>query len=185
MIVYFDEFEKVTDDKYTFLYSLLPKSRKEKINTKTIKKDQKIAIIEYFLVKKLLKLKKCPDFEYTEFGKPYIKNKHFGISHSDNFLVVATAKKELGVDVQKIIEYNDKLAKYVCNEKEYKKITNSKNKSLEFTKLWTKKESYIKFLGKTVFCDLKNLLNNHNCKFEYSYVKDFVICVCKQKSTPL
>ncbi|MBO5885028.1 MAG: 4'-phosphopantetheinyl transferase superfamily protein [Clostridia bacterium] len=183
MIVYFDEFEKVSDNTYTFLYNLLPDSRKQKIKQKSIKKDQKIAIIEYFLVKKLLKLKKCPDFEYTKFGKPYIKNKHFSISHSDSFLVVATAKKELGVDVQKLIEYNDKLAKYVCNDKEYKKISTAKNKSLEFTKLWTKKESYIKLLGKTVFCDLKNLLNNNNCKFKFDYVKNYVICVCKQKST--
>ena len=183
MIVYFEDFNKISDGDYAFMYSLLPSSRKQKIDAKYIQKDKKIAIIEYFLVKKLLKLKKCPDFEYTKNGKPYIKNKHFNISHSDNFLVVATAKKELGVDVQKLIEYKDHLARYVCNDAEYKKISRAKNKSLELTKLWTKKESYIKLQGKTIFCDLKNLLNNHNCNFRYYYIKDYVICVCKQKST--
>lgn len=183
MLVYFNEFEKIKDQDYAFMYSLLPASRKQKIQEKTIKNDKKIAIFEYFLVKKLLKLKKCPDFEYSQNGKPFIKNKHFSISHSNNFLVVATAKNEIGVDVQKVVEYKENLAKHICNQKEYNKIKNSKNKSLEFTKLWTKKESYIKCKGQTIFCDLKNVLNfNKDCYFKFYYVKDYVICVCKQKN---
>ena len=51
---------------------------------------------------------------------------------------------------QEIIPYSEKLANYICNKKELKQIKTSKNKNNELTKLWVKKESYIKLKGKTI-----------------------------------
>ena len=183
MIIYFNEFDKIPNSTYSFLYSLLPTSRKQKVDSLFFEKDKHIKIVEYFLVKKLLKLKLNPDFLYTKGGKPYIDGeKNFNISHSGNMLVVATAKNEIGVDVQQIVDFNPKLARYVLNDGELDRVLKSKDKNLEFTRLWAKKESYIKCNGLTIFNDIKNVLTNlDGFKFKFDYVDNFVICVCTKK----
>ena len=185
MIVYFNQFDNIPNNTYNFLYSLLPKSRKQRVDSLFFEKDKHIKIVEYFLVKKLLKLKGNPDFVYSKNNKPYIDGeKNFNISHSDNMLVVATSKNPVGVDVQKIVEYNPKLAAFVLSDGELKKVSTSSNPGLEFTKLWTKKESYIKCNGLTIFNDIKNVLSlATNYRFKYDYVDNFVICTCTKKNS--
>lgn len=85
-------------------------------------------------------------------NKPYFKNhKHlyFNVSHSYNKLVFCFAKKPVGVDIEKIQKRKqmNKISKRICNKKEFLEYKNSKNKMLQFYKLWTKKEAISKYLG--------------------------------------
>ena len=181
-LYYFNDFENIDENKLRFLYTFLPLDRKIRVDKAYYKKDKIIKILEYFIVKNALNLKGEFNFKYNKNGKPYVNNKlHFNISHSDSMLVVAVDSENVGVDVEPFIKFDDKLARFICNKKEYNKIINAKNKSLELTKLWTQKESLIKFKGITIAHNLKTLLKNKNLyNFEFEIFKDCVVCVCKK-----
>src|SRR5690606_13728827 len=57
------------------------------------------------------------------------------------------ADETVGVDIQDIIKYNEKLAAAFCSPKELKVFHNAIDKDLTLTKIWTMKESYFKMLG--------------------------------------
>ena len=181
MIYIFDEFDKITEEEYKSLYSLLPPSRKALASKrKGIKK--KITIFEYFYLKRLLNFDGYPDFEYGENGKPFLRGQHFSISHSGNLLCIAIAESEVGVDTEKIIEYNEHFAKIILNENELKEIEKEEDKNLAITKFWTKKEAAIKCLGKSLK-DMKNVLNDNELQFEFLLHGDYVIYQCKKSPT--
>lgn len=120
------------------------------------------------------------EFAYTEYGKPYLLNYsdvHFNISHSGKYVVCAVSDKPVGVDIQRIGEYNSDVAKRVCNEKELVQIENSLDKASEFTKLWTQKEAVLKMHGTGIASgDIKTCLDNHNVQSEK--FEDYWLSVC-------
>lgn len=178
MIYIFNQFNKFDERLYQKLYNMLPHSRKEKVDKLRYKLDKKISVLEYFLVKFVLKIKGLPDFQYNENGKPFFAGKYFNISHQEDVLVVAVGKNEIGVDIQKELTYDDRLAKYICNNEEYESL-NRNNKNL--TELWVKKEAMVKCNGGNLFYDIKNILNNKlNNKFSFFYFKNYHICVCEK-----
>ena len=178
MVILFSEFDKIEEFKYKFLYNFLPKSRRVKVDNLKNPIDKKIAIIEYFIIKHFLKIKGNPDFKYSENGKPFYGNKHFNISHCDNILVIAISEQEVGVDIQRLLNYDEKLIKYICNENEINQLVKDSN---SLTRLWTQKESLIKCMGGTIACDLKNILKNSD-GFEFSFYEhgNYIISLCKK-----
>lgn len=91
------------------------------------------------------------DLIRNEYGKPEIINcdVKFNISHSGDIIVLAADKNEIGVDVEKI------------KTRDYKRIADryftEKVEDLEdFYRLWTKKESFVKYMGSSVFIALKS-----------------------------
>lgn len=85
-----------------------------------------------------------------EFGKPYLPDYpevHFNISHSGQFVACAVCSKPVGIDVQEITPYCPNVAARVCSKAELTQIENSGDKAAEFTKIWTRKEAYLKMLG--------------------------------------
>lgn len=181
MIYYFKDIENLDKKIFNNLKIYLPKSRKEKIKKITNKNQQNIRILEYFLIHKFLNLKEFEDFKYTKYGKPYLPNsKHFNISHCENFLCISFADTPVGIDVQKKVSYNEKIAKYICNDYELEQLKNSNSKDIDLTKLWIKKESFIKCLGIDISFNLKKL-DYKNCTFEYYQIDDYFICECLKK----
>ncbi len=84
--------------------------------------------------------------------KPFfknIKNLYFNKSHSGEKLIVAFSRSEIGIDLEKLKtrKRQDLVAKKISAPKEYSKFLRSKNKKLEFYKLWTKKEALAKLSG--------------------------------------
>lgn len=106
------------------------------------------------------------EFAYTEYGKPYVfnyPNVHFNLSHSGEYVICSVSDNPVGVDIQKISEYNPDVAERVCCEKELKQIEDSLDKASEFTKLWTQKEAILKMYGTGIAsADIKNCFDNHN-----------------------
>ena len=120
-------------------------------------------------------------FAHSKQGKPYLikfLNVHFNISHSGDYVVCAISDKPVGVDIQKISEYNPNVAERVFNEKELIQIENSLDKASEFTKLWTQKEAVLKMYGTGIANgDIKNCLNNHNVQSKR--LEDYWVSVCE------
>ncbi|MGL4949082.1 MAG: 4'-phosphopantetheinyl transferase family protein, partial [Anaeroplasmataceae bacterium] len=119
-------------------------------------------------------------------NKPYLEQKdfigrdiYFNISHSKSCVVCVVSESEIGVDVEDIKSYNDKVPKRICNENELSTIESSVNKDYELTKIWTKKESYFKYLGDTnvSFKDF----DYQNVIFKSYDVDNYIITVCEGK----
>lgn len=85
-----------------------------------------------------------------KFGKPYIKELpevHFSISHSGIWWCCAIADKTVGLDVQeKRTRNQEKLARRFFHPDEVAWL--EKHGFEHFCRLWTYKESYVKFTGK-------------------------------------
>lgn len=179
MIYIFDDFDKVTDEVYEFLFNLLPSTIKEKAQKRS-GINRKITIVEYFLLKKILKFSGFPDFKYTSNGKPMLDGYHFSISHSGEVICVATGDCSIGVDIEKIFPYDEDIANLILNSNEIKML-DSKDKSLALTKLFVQKESAIKCLGKTLG-NIKEILDEPDLSYKFEMYGNYIICVCHKKS---
>ena len=88
----------------------------------------------------------------NEFGKPFfefIKDVHFNISHSGDWVVCGISRQPIGVDVEEIGEIPaDVTGRYFTSE-EVEQIPAGRGAESEkrFYQIWTLKESYIKMEG--------------------------------------
>jgi 4'-phosphopantetheinyl transferase len=94
------------------------------------------------------------ELAYGENGKPRLANDalHFNVSHCDDVAVFAFSKThEVGVDVEAIrpVREADAIAAQFFTEREraaYTALT-PRVRILEFLRLWTRKEAFVKALG--------------------------------------
>lgn len=92
------------------------------------------------------------NFKFGAHGKPYIDGREdlfFSLSHSKDKVVCAVSKREVGADIERIRDISDGLLKRVCTDKEKKYLDcfDKARQTEEFFRLWTAKESFMKFLG--------------------------------------
>lgn len=101
---------------------------------------------------------KNPAITQTDSGKPYLKDYpslQFNLSHSGDYAVCAiTQNAPLGIDIECCSDPLSparnflSIAKRFFAPDEYKKILEAKNRESYFLTLWTRKEAYLKLLGK-------------------------------------
>ena len=182
-LYYLTNINELDGEAIDFMFQQMPTSRQENANKCFYEADRKIKIAEYFIIQHKLGLSKGQEFSYGKNGKPYVRNKqHFNISHSETALAVVFSDENVGVDIQKKIDLDLNLLERVANKIEYQKVIRASDPQLEFTKLWTQKESLIKFKGITIASNLKTLLKNKKLyTFKHIVDGDFVICVCSKK----
>ena len=89
------------------------------------------------------------DIQRTKNGKPYIKDSklNFNVSHSADAIIaiVGLGYDSLGIDME-VLQNKDreKIIKRFFKKDEIAFINSSEDKNLEFYRIWTKKEAYIK-----------------------------------------
>jgi len=128
-----------------------------------------------FLEETLRKYHLNNDIFYNEYRKPYLKNSkyYFNLSHSGDYTVIVISDKEVGVDIQKITYKPNVMNKYFTDS-EKKMCHNAK----DFTKIWVKKESYVKCNGMGISYGLKKVDTTKIKSFKIRKFKDYYICVC-------
>ena len=99
-------------------------------------------------------------FSYGEFGKPQIaasvaaETLHFNVAHSDSIAVYAMAKRELGVDVERIraMDEAEKIATRFFSSRENSCLQAlvADQRQEAFFNCWTRKEAYLKAIGSRV-----------------------------------
>ena len=112
---------------------------------------------EYGIVEK-------PIFEYGEHGKPSIVGRpdiHFSLSHCREAAICVVSDRPVGVDVESVHRYNERLARYTMNDEEMAEILAAESPDLAFTRLWTQKEALLKCTGEGIGNDLKDVLKNY------------------------
>ncbi len=186
MIYFFDDYENFCAEK---ILKILPENRIEKYNRLKRNSDRDNCVVAYLLLRYALRENGIDSFE-TEVGangKPFLKSGEmfFNISHCAEGVAVAIDIAPVGIDVQEIGGFNEKVAKRFFNESENKKINASPDKAKAFTRIWTLKESAIKCEGKSLanlgefsFGDYENFFEKYEKKFSCLSEKNVLISVC-------
>ena len=88
----------------------------------------------------------------NKYGKPFFvnfPNVHYNVSHTKGLIVCAISDSCVGIDIERIKPFNKRIVERFFSENEREYIFASKeNQDERFAEIWTKKESYIKWLGK-------------------------------------
>ena len=172
MYIYYDNINNYSLKDYTNYYNILTDDDRIKID-KLIGIRQKQYILSRILLKNILKDKYSINYndiliKYNKYGKPYLDDISFNISHSHDYVIVVTSDKNIGIDIEKIRDINQTTMKVFCTDNEIQYITNNQNKKLAYWKIYTLKEAYFKMLG----TDLSNMK-----KVEFNILDDKITCV--------
>lgn len=181
MIYVVKNFDKISEKRIESLYEKLPRSIKKKANARKETPAFRPTIMEYYVVKQQLDFEDGTDFSYNRNGKPSVKGKKpFSIAHKDGILAVSVSTSDVGVDIQKKIKFTQKLAKEICNKEEFEKVSSAEDPSLELTKLWTMKESFVKMKGANIDqFDVKTMLEKAgDYMFNFKIEDEYVVCEC-------
>jgi len=98
--------------------------------------------------------------DYHSNKKPYLASHpwlYFNVSHSEDFAIIAISRNKVGIDIENISEnfdYSNLLA-IIFDDNEIVEIENAVNKKQAFYTLWTRKEAFVKALGKGIDEDFK------------------------------
>lgn len=106
------------------------------------------------------------DLKFTPHGKPFLKTgPHFSIAHDANWVLVAFADLDLGIDVQAMVPRNIStlVARFHPEEQEYLNALSEKEQLQAFYRIWTRKESLLKAsaVGMTVELNAFSVLSDH------------------------
>ncbi|MBO5622329.1 MAG: 4'-phosphopantetheinyl transferase superfamily protein [Butyrivibrio sp.] len=153
---------------YEDIYSQLPKPRQEKIDRFRFENDKKLSLGAGYLLKRALEEIGINDFtlEYRQREKPYIaghSDVFFNLSHSGEMACLALSGSEVGVDIEKETHFKDNHLNYVFSEKDLslaKDLMDMWKLSEDqiFTRLWTVKESIMKYSGAGIALAPKKIL---------------------------
>lgn len=104
-------------------------------------------LLLFALKKEIPNLKILPEFDYLPDGKPFLKKYpeiFFNLSHSGNIITCVISDKEVGVDVEHMRSFNEKISGRIFTDGE-KKIAKGEEKN--YLRFWTMKEACAKLRG--------------------------------------
>jgi 4'-phosphopantetheinyl transferase len=126
---------------------------------------------------------------YGPQGKPMLKDGglHFSLSHSGAYALAAFAPVAIGCDIQKREEKKSGVAKRFFAEQERQRLRDGE----DFTRIWTKKESFLKLSGKGMSMDLTcfDVFDMEKtlpfCRFAAKALPGYELAICYQYAEPL
>ncbi len=128
------------------------------------------------------------NFAKNEHGKPYIVGtpSHYNISHSGEYVVLVTAKTEVGADVQekKPARMESMVKRFFAEEevKAFFECGSEEEKKNLFYHVWCRKEAYGKYLGTGLNTEVlqTNVLSHVEDVqwIEYEAVEGYQISIC-------
>ena len=114
----------------------------------------------------------------NEFGKPYLKDNqlYFSISHDIDTCAIAISSSEIGIDLE-YLNYNEKVINKYFYDAEKEIMAKSNNLKYDFTKIWVKKEAYLKMKGTGLNFGKENV---DTTKIDAKIIdyNDYLIAVC-------
>lgn len=153
ILTYVLDVSSIDETNFDNLVMSVKEYRKDKISKLALFDSKRLSLGVELLIKKA-----CEDFEidyslleivFNDNGKPYFKDSKyfFNSAHSGKYVILAISDKEVGIDIEHVKEYKQKVAERCFTKKEnnYLDITNDKVDL--FYRFWTLKESYAKCLG--------------------------------------
>ena len=141
---------------FDFALERISDERKQKANKLNFRKDKNLSVGSQLLL--IYTLKKA-GYDYSSLifkteknGKPYVEgeNVFFSVSHSGNMVLCGVSDSPIGVDIQKIDNFNHDIIARFFGKNEQRAILSMKDNDAKknmFYKIWTLKESYSKMTG--------------------------------------
>ena len=115
----------------------------------------------HLLVSTPYTLRATPTFLYNEHGAPYLQDGPcFSISHCKQGIAVAVSDLPIGIDIEGLRTVDEALVRKTMNQEEQSQIAMSQNPEVEFIRLWTRKEAYVKMLGTGIISDMHGILSD-------------------------
>ena len=126
--------------------------RREKVMRFVFEKDRRLCLGAGLLAAYALQQAGAADLRlcFSEFGKPApaaYPDIHFNLSHSGTLAVCALSDQPVGVDAEALTPFSPEVASVCFQPRELAWIEREADSSLAFTRLWTRKESWLKYLG--------------------------------------
>ena len=93
-------------------------------------------------------------------GKPQgagCEGLHFNLSHTGNYAVAVFSDAPVGIDIEHRRTLKQSLLDKCCIEDEQAWIKGQPDKEMAFVRLWTAKESYVKWSGEGITFPLENI----------------------------
>lgn len=148
---YFDADELCDAEKYCAALQMIPwQKRIEKADAYHFGKDKRLSIAAGLLMLYAFAQAGVNDVElvYGEYGKPFLANNESGVyfncSHSGTMAVCAVSNSPVGVDIESVSAFDERVVQRFFTAREQNEI---KKDERTFYKFWTRKESFMKFLG--------------------------------------
>lgn len=123
------------------------------------------------------------------YGKPYYpkrlldeKQAYFNLSHAGELVVLAKAEFDLGVDTENVRPVDFNSFRTAFSEDEMKMIRQSDSPQDEFFSLWTKKEAFVKCIGKGLSALDEFDKSVKDYSFALYHCERHIITVCAKKT---
>ena len=177
--------KKISQNKFNYMFNVLSDEERGRIKRFKYKKDRESRIISRFLLRKILsaslkteasKIKLINDkYDKPVLIYPKIKNFHFNVSHSGEYIVMTVNKKgRVGIDIEKIKSIDLSVSESCFTKNEINYLYSKKGEeNKRFYKLWTLKESFVKAIGEGLSYPLKN--------FYFKFEKKLILHMVKEK----
>lgn len=166
-MLYLDEnLAQISAESLKSAIDALPEWRRLQALRHKHRRGQAECALSYLLLCKGLRemgLELQPTFVYGENGKPSLKelpHVHFNLSHCKEAVACAISDKPIGVDIETLGRYSERLAQYTMNEKELEEINQAEDRDVAFTRLWTMKEATMKLTGEGIGTNVRNVLEH-------------------------
>ena len=182
-----------SDEKYEADLRRLPPQRYEKAMTYRFLADRKRCVRAYMLLWEGLAreygVEEAPVFDFGSHGKPVLRDHpalYFSLSHSGNAVLCALDRRPVGADIEMIRRKNLEHLLSVFSAAEQASIERADSPETCFTRLWTRKESYLKLTGEglTGTKALREIPTEDNGAVHFETVvrkaEDFVYSVCQR-----
>ena len=132
------------------LLELISPKRREKVIRYRMPDDRKRSLAAGLIIRKILNENGLSEdsLKYSENGKPLADNLFFNISHAGDYVVGVSSDREVGCDIEKIVDAPLEVADRFFHLKEAEYIKSAEDKNRAFFTLWTLKESYMKMTGR-------------------------------------
>ena len=162
----FDDMTQCSEQEVARLLPLVSAQRREQTLRFTHLFGQYCCLKSYEMLMQLLastpyNLHPTPSFLYNEYGAPSIKNgPYFSISHCKSGIAVAVSNQPIGIDIEAVRPLKVDLVKKTMNPLEQEAILTAPQPDWAFTRLWTRKEAFLKMKGTGIISDLHEVLSD-------------------------
>lgn len=177
MIYINDEIENISEKELDEALNMLPEWRKRQTLRLKHHKGRVESVFSYLLLCEALRergIMEAPTFVYGKEkneGKPSLLEHpelFFNLSHCKHGVACAVSEHPVGVDIEVLGRYKERLALYTMNEKELAEIAAAEDKDTAFTRLWTMKEATMKLTGEGIGTNVRDVLTTHSSNIIYN-----------------
>ena len=154
-------------------------------------RDQRLCVAAFLLLKRALSIEfdmnEVPPIIRETNGKPYLEGHpeiHFNLSHCNMAVACAVGTSPTGIDVESLDRYDPEVASATMSDEECARIVASQSPEVEFTRLWTMKESLYKLTGDDHGGDIAQMLDNASrYRFTTTVHSSYLCTVCSPKQS--